>query len=118
MVGWSIADHIRSELVVDALQMAIWRRRPPQITRLHIGTTDLTTRHGRSAGGCGYGLLGSMGSIGDCFDNSVAESFFGTLQLSCSTSTAGRAVSTWPRRSSIGSRAGTTRAEPQLLRDV
>ena len=29
----------------------------------------------------GAGLLGSMGSIGDCFDNSVAESFFGTLQL-------------------------------------
>ena len=29
IVGWSIADHIRSELVVDALQMALWRRRPP-----------------------------------------------------------------------------------------
>jgi len=30
IVGWSIADHIRSELVVDAVQMAIWRRRPPE----------------------------------------------------------------------------------------
>jgi len=29
IVGWSIADHMRSELVVDAVQMAIWRRRPP-----------------------------------------------------------------------------------------
>jgi len=29
VVGWSIADHVRSELVVDAVQMAIWRRRPP-----------------------------------------------------------------------------------------
>lgn len=29
IVGWSIADHIRSQLVVDAVQMAIWRRRPP-----------------------------------------------------------------------------------------
>jgi transposase InsO family protein len=29
VVGWSIADHIRAELVVDAVQMAIWRRRPP-----------------------------------------------------------------------------------------
>lgn len=29
VVGWSIADHIRSELVVDAVQMAVWRRRPP-----------------------------------------------------------------------------------------
>ena len=82
VVGWSIADHIRSELVVDAIQMAIWRRRPPD------GQTVAHSDHGsqytswvfgrrlRSAG-----LLGSMGSIGDCFDNSVAESFFGTLQL-------------------------------------
>ena len=29
VVGWSVADHIRSELVVDAVQMAIWRRQPP-----------------------------------------------------------------------------------------
>jgi putative transposase len=30
VIGWSIADHIRSELVVDAVQMAVWRRRPPK----------------------------------------------------------------------------------------
>ena len=82
-MGWSIADHIRSELVVDAVQMAIWRRQPP------AGQTIAHSDHGiaihvswafgrrlRAAG-----LLGSMGSIGDCFDNTVAESFFGTLQL-------------------------------------
>jgi putative transposase len=82
VVGWSIADHIRSELVVDALQMAIWRRRPPE------GTTIAHSDHGSQYTSRAFGrrlraagLLGSMGTIGDCYDNSVAESFFGTLQL-------------------------------------
>ena len=82
VVGWSIADHIRSELVVDALQMAIWRRRPaPGATVAHSdhGSTYTSWAFGRRLRGAG--LLGSMGSVGDCFDNSVAESFFGTLQL-------------------------------------
>jgi putative transposase len=82
VVGWSIADHIRSELVVDALQMAIWRRQPAD------GQTIAHSDHGAQYTSWAFGrrlraagLLGSMGSIGDCFDNSVAESFFGTLQL-------------------------------------
>ena len=82
VVGWSIADHIRSELVVDALQMAIWRRRPPQNTTVahsDHGSQYTSWAFGRRLRGAG--LLGSMGTIGDCFDNSVAESFFGTLQL-------------------------------------
>jgi len=82
VVGWSIADHIRSELVVDALQMAIWRRRPaPGVTIAHSdhGSTYTSWAFGRRLR-CA-GLLGSMGTVGDCFDNSVAESFFGTLQL-------------------------------------
>jgi len=82
VVGWSIADHIRSELVVDALQMAVWRRQPAdQQTIAHSDhgsqyTSWVFGRRLRAAG-----LLGSMGTVGDCFDNSVAESFFGTLQL-------------------------------------
>jgi putative transposase len=82
VVGWSIADHIRAEVVVDALQMAAWRRRPP------AGQTVAHSDHGSQytswAFGCrlrAAGLLGSMGAVGDCFDNSVAESFFGTLQV-------------------------------------
>ncbi len=71
VVGWSIADHLRSELVVDAVQMAIWRRQPPPgqtvahsdhgARAIHVmGRSDARLR--------GAGLLGSMGSIGDCFD--------------------------------------------------
>jgi putative transposase len=44
VVGWSIADHIRSEIVVDAVQMAIWRRRPPQ------GQTVAHSDHGSQGG--------------------------------------------------------------------
>jgi putative transposase len=82
VVGWSIADHIRSELVVDAVQMAIWRRRPPEgqtVAHSDHGSQYTSWAFGRRLRGAG--LLGSMGTIGDAFDNAVAESFFGTLQL-------------------------------------
>ncbi len=82
VVGWSIASHIRAELVVDALQMAAWRRRPaPDQTVAHSdhGSQYTSWAFGRRLRSAG--LLGSMGSVGDCFDNSVAESFFGTLQV-------------------------------------
>jgi len=82
VVGWSIADHNRAELVVDAVQMAVWRRQPePKKTIAHSdhGSTYTSWAFGKRLRSAG--LLGSMGSIGDCFDNSVAESFFGTLQL-------------------------------------
>jgi putative transposase len=80
VVGWSIADHLRSELVVDALQMAIWRRQPEgTIVHSDHGTQYTSWAFGRRLRAAG--LLGSMGSIGDAYDNAVAESFFGTLQL-------------------------------------
>jgi putative transposase len=80
VVGWSIADHLRSELVVDALQMAIWRRQPDgTIVHSDHGTQYTSWAFGRRLRAAG--LLGSMGSIGDAYDNAVAESFFGTLQL-------------------------------------
>lgn len=81
VVGWSIADHIRAELVADAVQMAVWRRQPPKdqtIAHSDHGSQYTSWLFGnrlRTAG-----LLGSMGTIGDCFDNSVAEAFFSGLQ--------------------------------------
>ncbi len=84
VVGWSIADHLRAELVVDALQMAIWRRNGrPAGTIMH---TDHASQPEYTSWAFGRrlraaGILGSMGSIGDAFDNAMAESFFGTLQL-------------------------------------
>jgi putative transposase len=84
VLGWSIADHIRAELVIDAVQMAIWRRNG------HVTGTIAHSDHGAQYTSWAFGqrlraagLLGSMGSIGDCFDNSMAESFFASLQLEC-----------------------------------
>jgi putative transposase len=81
VIGWSIADHLRAELVVDALQMAIWRRQPARNTVVHSdhGTQYTSWAFGRRLRAAG--LLGSMGTVGDAYDNAVAESFFGSLQL-------------------------------------
>ena len=109
VVGWSIADHIRAELVVDALQMATWRRRPPAgqaICHSDHGSQYTSWAFGRRLRAAG--VLGSMGSIGDAYDNAMAESFFSTLHASSTTSTAGRPAASSPWRCSSGSRVGTT----------
>ena len=82
IVGWSIADHIRTELVVDALGMATLRRRPEgdsTIVHSDHGTQYTSWAFGQRLRAAG--LLPSMGTIGDCYDNSMMESFWGTLQL-------------------------------------
>jgi transposase InsO family protein len=80
IVGWSIADHMRAELVVDALEMARWRRRPTPgaIVPSHRGSqyTSRTFGHRlRSAG-----LLGSMGRVATSVDNTMMESLWSTMQ--------------------------------------
>lgn len=83
VIGWSIADHLRTELVADALDMALWRRRPEPGSGL-IHHADHGTQYTSWAFGQrlrAAGLLGSMGTVGDALDNAMAESFFGTLQL-------------------------------------
>ena len=80
VVGWAMADHLRSELVIDALDMATWRRRPGPGGIHH---SDQGSQYASLAFGQRLreaGLLGSMGSRGDCFDNALAESFFATLE--------------------------------------
>lgn len=80
VVGWAMADHLRAELVVDALQMAVWQRRPAPGAVKHSdhGTQYTSWAFGQRLREAG--LLGSMGSVGDCYDNSLAESVFATLQ--------------------------------------
>jgi putative transposase len=82
VIGWSIADHLRTELVVDALDMACWRRKPVPGEVVHHadhGTQYTSWAFGQRLREAG--LLGSMGTVGDALDNAMAESFFGTLQL-------------------------------------
>jgi putative transposase len=80
IVGWSMAEHMRSELVVDALQMALARRQPEAglIHHSDQGSQYVSLAFGQAAGEAG--IARSMGSKGDCFDNAVAESFFATLK--------------------------------------
>lgn len=80
VVGHAIADHLRSELVVDALETAVWRRRPDPGTVHHSdhGTQYTSWAFGQRLRNAG--LLGSMGAVGDAYDNAVAESFFASLQ--------------------------------------
>jgi putative transposase len=80
VVGWSIADHMRSELVVDALEMARWRRRPEPGAVVHSDrgsqyTSWIFGHRLRAAG-----LLGSMGRVASSVDNGMIESFWSTLQ--------------------------------------
>jgi len=79
IVGWAMATHLRTSLVLSALDMAITQRRPQgvihhsdqgcQYTALEFG------RRCREAN-----VRPSMGSVGDCYDNAMCESFFATLE--------------------------------------
>jgi transposase InsO family protein len=81
IVGWSIADHLRAELVVDALEMARWRRRPtPGQTVLHSDRGSQYTSWAFGHRLRDAGLLGSMGRVGSAYDNAMMKSFFSTLQ--------------------------------------
>jgi putative transposase len=80
IVGWSMADHMRSELVTDALEMALDRRAPEPGLVHHSdqGSQYVSLAFGQKARAAG--VAQSMGSRGDCYDNAVAESFFATLK--------------------------------------
>ena len=80
IVGWAMADHLRAELVTDALQMALAQRRPERGLIWHSdqGAQFVSLAFGQQARAAG--IAQSMGSKGDCFDNAVAESFFATLK--------------------------------------
>jgi putative transposase len=80
IVGWSMADHMRAELVVDALQMGLARRKPDAglIHHSDQGSQYVSLAFGQQARDAGIAM--SMGSKGDCFDNAAAESFFATLK--------------------------------------
>ena len=80
IVGWSMADHLRSELVVSALEMALARRRPDRGLIHHSDqgcqfTAVLFTKRCAKAG-----IEVSMGSVGDCYDNAVCETFHASLK--------------------------------------
>jgi putative transposase len=79
IVGWSMATHLRTELVLDALNMAVWQRQADGVI-LH---SDQGTQYTSIAFGLRckeVGVRPSMGSVGDAYDNALCESFFATLE--------------------------------------
>jgi putative transposase len=79
VVGWAIGTTLHTELVVEAFEMAIRRRQAKgAIAHSDQGCQYTSLTYGRRIREAG--LVQSMGSRGDCFDNAMAESFFATLE--------------------------------------
>ncbi len=79
VVGWAMANHLRTELVLQALNMAVAQRRPREV----IHHSDQGTQYTSIAFGLRcqeMNVRPSMGSVGDAYDNAMAESFFATLE--------------------------------------
>jgi putative transposase len=79
VVGWAMATHLRAELVLTALDMALaWRRPSAVIHHSDQGCQYTSIAFGKRCNDAG--VRPSMGSVGDCYDNALAESFFATLE--------------------------------------
>ena len=79
IVGWAMANHLRTELVLEALNMAVWQRRPDDV----VHHSDQGCQYTSIAFGSRCreaGVRPSMGSVGDAYDNAMCESFFATLE--------------------------------------
>ena len=79
IVGWSMATSLHRQVVLDALDMALWQRRPSSVIHHSDRGSQYTSiefgKRCRQAG-----VRPSMGSVGDAYDNAMAESFFATLE--------------------------------------
>jgi putative transposase len=79
VIGWSMAGHLRTELVLAAFDMAVTQRQPSDV----IHHSDHGTQYTSIAFGqrCHHaGVRPSMGSVGDAYDNALCESFFASLE--------------------------------------
>ena len=78
-MGWAMETHLRTELVLEALNMAVCQRQPASVIHHSDQGCQYTSiefgKRCREAG-----VRPSMGSVGDCFDNAMCESFFATLE--------------------------------------
>ncbi len=80
VVGWSIASHLRAELAIDALDMAVALRNPPKGLIFHSDRGIQYASRDFREKIAGYEIIQSMSRKGNCWDNACAESFFSTLK--------------------------------------
>lgn len=79
VVGWSMANNMRTEIVLGAMEMAICRRKPSNV--IHHSDQGCQYTSVQFGNRCSAArVIPSMGSVGDCYDNAMAESFFATLE--------------------------------------
>ncbi len=80
VIGWSMQSRIKKELVLNALLMAVWRRKPGSLVIVHSDQGSQYTSHDWQAFLQANNLQASMSRRGNCHDNAVAESFFQLLK--------------------------------------
>lgn len=95
VVGWALADHMRTELVAEALEMAFVTRRPAEGAIFHSDRGCQYTSKDYADLARAYGMVLSVGLAGECWDNAVAESFFATIKRELIDTRA------WPTRAGL-----------------
>lgn len=80
IVGWSLSNRMSRQLIMDALCMAVWRWKPAPGLIFHSDRGSQYCSNGFQEMLKIYEMVSSMSRKGDCWDNSVAESFFGSLK--------------------------------------
>jgi len=80
VIGWAMAEHLRAELALDALTMALTARRPGAGLIHHTDRGCQYTAAAYQEARAALGLIASMSRSGDCYDNALAERFFATLK--------------------------------------
>lgn len=80
IVGWAMGSTMHADLVLQALMMAVWRRKPPAGLLVHSDEGTQFTGHDWQDFLKAHGLVSSMSRRGNCHDNAVAESFFQLLK--------------------------------------
>ena len=95
VVGWSLADHMRTELVEDALTMAFANRTPQEGVIFHSDRGCQYTSKDFAELARSNGVVLSVGRKGECWDNAVAESFFATIKRELIDTRA------WPTRAGL-----------------
>jgi len=81
VVGWAVSERLERTVALDALQMALTDRQPPQGLLHHSDRGSQYASHEYQQRLAAHGVLSSMSRKGNCWDNAVAESFFATLKL-------------------------------------
>ena len=80
VIGWSMQPQLGREVVLQAVLMAVWQRTTSEAVILHSDRGTQYTAHEFQAFLKTHGIVSSMSGVGNCYDNAVAESFFGLLK--------------------------------------